>query len=218
MGDPRRLTASAPARRGIPPLRRLLRQREGGGSPSPACTYGRVGWDPRRRCLGGGGAGGGVFGVGASFSGGGALRGSSSSRATCGRSRPGGVLGLPCLPSDPRWRWIRWLEIGARRGRRLLSSSGSRSSSARWRCRRVRVLAVVVYRHKFRRGAAGGLCGIFQQGGRSQAVVRRWWMVFVAGAGGVAVLRSGSSSPTYCTLFSVLYRILCMWCSAVEYT
>ena len=92
MGDPRRTTASAPRRRGIPPLRRPLRRREGGGSPSRACTYGRLGWRPRRRRRGGRGAGGGVFGVVAIFSGGGALRGRPSSRATGSGSRPGVVL------------------------------------------------------------------------------------------------------------------------------
>ena len=201
MGDPRRSTASAPPRRGIPLLRWLPRQREGGGSPSPACTYGRIGWCPRRRCLGGGGAGGGLFGVGAAFSGGGALRSSSSSRATCWRS-------------DPWWRRIWGLVFRTGRERRLLPASGSRSSTARWRSWRERAVAVVVRRQRLRRGAADGSCGICQGTGRSQAVVWRLKTVFVADAGGAAGLRSGSVAPSYCTFLSVfvlrtLYVVLC---------
>ena len=101
LGSPRRSTASAPPRRGIPLLRRPLRRREGGGSPSPACTYGRVGWGSRRRLLGGGGAGGGWFGVGGAFSGGGALRSSSSPRSTWWCSTPGVVLERRSFSSDP---------------------------------------------------------------------------------------------------------------------
>ena len=118
LGRSRRSTASVPLRRGITLLRRPLRRREGGGSPSPACTYGRVGWGSRRRLLGGGGAGGGWFGVGAVFSGGGVPRDSSSPRATCRRSRPGVVLELVCLPPDLRRRRIRRLEFRPRCGSR----------------------------------------------------------------------------------------------------
>ena len=111
LGDLRRSTACSPPSRGISLLRRLLRRWEGGGSPAPACTYGRVGWSSRRRCLGGGGAGGGWFGVGAAFSGGGVPRGSSSSRSTCWCSTPGAVLEFLSFPSDLWWRRIRWLEF-----------------------------------------------------------------------------------------------------------
>ena len=54
------------------------------------------------------GAGGGCFGVAVVFSGGGVLRGSSSSRATCRSSTPGVVVEFVCLPSDPRWRRVWW--------------------------------------------------------------------------------------------------------------
>ena len=201
MGDPRRSTASAPPRRGIPLLRRLPRQREGGGSPSPACTYGRIGWCPRRRCLGGGGAGGELFGVGAAFSGGGALRSSSSSRATCWHP-------------DPWWRWIWGLVSWTGRERRLLPASGSRSSTARRRSWRVGAVAMVDHRQRFRRDAADGSWGFCQGTRRSQAVVCRLRTVFVADAGEVAVLRSGSVVPSFCTFISVfvlctLYLVLC---------
>ena len=90
----------------------------GWGSPSPACTYGRVGGRSRRRRLGGVGAGGGGFGVGVLFSGGGVLRGSSSSRATCRSSTPGVVVEFVCFPPDPRWRrfwwWRSFLEAAVR--------------------------------------------------------------------------------------------------------
>ena len=208
MGRLRRSTAGAPARRGIPPLRRSLRRREGGGSPSPACSYGRIGWGSRRWCPGGDGAGGGRFGGGVVFSGGGALRSSSSPRASCESSGPGGVLECLGSPSDLRWRRIRWLELGAGRGRRIRPASGWRSSSARWRCRRGRVLAVVVHRFSFRRRAADDPCGVFLRRRCSQAAVRWWSMVFVLGAGGDGVLRSGSVSLAYCTFVS-----LCVLCT-----
>ena len=71
-----------------------------------------------------------------------------------------------------------------------------------------------VHRLKLRRGAADGLCGVFQGRRRPRAVARRWLAVFVVDAGEAAVLGAGSVSPAYCTLFSVfvlctMYVVLC---------
>ena len=213
MGDLRRSTACSPPSRGISLLRRLLRRREGGGSPAPTCTYGRVGWRSRRRCLGGGGAGGGCFGVGAAFSGGGVPRGSSSSRSTCWCSTPGAVLEFLSFPSDLWWRRIRWLEFRSGRRRRFLPATETKMAAARWSSWRGRALAVLVHRQKFRRGAADGLCG-FSQGRRcSQAVVRGWPAVFVLDAGGAADVGSGSVPLriVLCFLFVLctVYVVLC---------
>jgi len=198
-------------RRGIPLLRRLLRRREGGGSPSPACTYGRVGGRSRRRCLGGGGAGGGMFGVGAAFSGDGALRGSASPRAIWRSSGPGVVLGFLCRPSDPWWRWIWWPAFWTGRGRRLQPASEATSSAARWSSRRGRALAVAVHRQMLRREADDS-CGV--KHGCSLAVARRWWTIFVVVAGGVVDLRSGFVSPAYGSFLFVfvLYTVYVVCC------
>ena len=191
----------------------IRQYKKGGGSPAPACIYGRVGWCSRRRRSGGVGAAGGRFGVGVTFSGGGVLRGSSSSRWTGRSSRPGAVLEFGCLPSDPWWRRIRWLEFRSRRGWRLLPASGTKMTAARWRCWCGRVLAVLVHRLNLRRCAAGGLGGFLQRWRHPGAVVRRRSVVFVVAAGEVAGVCS-SSVPLrmyFCTLFVLctLYMVLC---------
>ena len=214
MGESRRSTACSPLSRGILLLRRPLRRREGGGSPAPACIYGRVGGRSRRRRLGGGGAGGGWFGVEAAFSGGRAPWGSSSSRSTCRGSRPGVVLEYFVLPSDPCWRRIWRLERGAGQARRSLSASTSKTAAARWRSQGGRALAVLVNRHKLRRCAADGLCGGLQQERCSRGAVRRGTAAFVVDAGGDAAVCSGSASPSYVVMYFVsvlctLYVVLC---------
>ena len=208
-------------RRGIPPLRRPLRRREGGGSPSPACTDGRVGWCSRRRRLGGGGAAGGWFGVGASFSGGGALRSSSSTCSTCRRSRPGVALVSVCLPPDLCSRRIWWGVRRSRRAGRLRSASMVKVAAAMrcgwWR----RALAVVFHRQVLRRTrppggvcVEAGSCGDLVQR-RCPRLVARWGTaVFVLDAGGAAGDCYGSVSPAYVFQFFVfvlctLYVVLC---------
>ena len=207
MGDPRRLTASSPARRGIPPLRRLLRQREGGGSPSPACTYGRVGWCSRRRRSGEGGAAGGWFGVEGLFSGGAVLRSSASSSSTCWSWESGVALELLVSPPDLGWRRIWRPEPRTGRGRRLRPASSTMVAAARRWCRRGRVLAVPVHRLRLRRGAADKFCGLLQQGRRPQAAVRRRMATLVVDAGEEGVSVSGSELPF--VLYSVSVFVLC---------
>ena len=204
----------SPLSRGIPLLRRPPRRREGGGSPAPACIYGRLGWRPRRRCCGGGGAGGGRFGVGATFSGGGAPGSSSSSRSTCGGSTPGVVLESVGLPSDPCWRRIWRLEPRAGQARRLLSASTTKTAAARWRRWSEGALAVLVHRLRFRRCAADEPCGVLQQEWCSRGAVRRGTAAFVLDAGGVAAVFFGSVSPTYGVLyfFSVLFTVYVVCC------
>ena len=206
--------AAAGASVGFLPLRRPLRRREGGGSPVPACIYGRIGWRPRRRCFGGGGAGGGCFGVGAIFSGRGAPGSSSSSRSTCGGSRPGMMLESVGLPSDPCWRRIWRLELRAGLTRRILSASALKTAAARWRRWSERALAVLVHRLKFRRCAADELCGGLQQERCSRGAVRRGTAAFVLDAGGVAAVCSSSDSPTYGVLyfFSILCTVYVVYC------
>ena len=73
---------------------------------------------------------------------------------------------------------------------------------------------MVVHRQKLRRGAADGLCGVFQGRRCPRAVARRWLAIFVLDAGEAANVGSGSVSPAYCTLFSVfvlctVYVVLC---------
>ena len=210
LGSLRRPTASSPPSRGIPLLRRPLRRREGGGSPAPACTYGRVGWRSCRRRSGGGGAGGGRFGVGVFFSGVGAPRGSSSTRATCWISTPGVVLELLCFPSDLWWRWIWRPEPRVGQVLRLLLAADPKAAEAVRRCWSGGAPAVVVHRQKFRRGAADGLCGVFQRRGCPWAVARWRLAVFVFVAGEVAGFGASSDSPTCCSFFSVC--VLCTPC------
>ena len=145
----------------------------------------------RRRRLGGGGAGGGWFGVEATFSGGGAPWGSSSSRSTCGGSRPGVVLEHFVLPSDPCWRRIWRLEPRAGLARRLLSASTTKTAAARWSSWRGRALAVLVHRLKFRRCAADGSCGGLRHERCSRGAVRWGTVAFVVDAGGEAPVCSG---------------------------
>ena len=160
----------------------------------------------RRWRLGGGEAGGGRFGVGAAFSGGGALRGSSSSRATCGGSGPGAVLEFLSLPPDPCWRQIWWLERRLGRLWWIRSASPTKTAAARWSSWRGRALAVLVHRLKFRRCAVDGSCGGLQQRRCPRGVVRRWTAAFAVDAAGNAAVCS-PVSPTYGVLYFVF--VLC---------
>ena len=185
----------------------------GWGSPSPACTYGRVGWETRRRRLGGGGAGGGWFGVEAAFSGGGAPGGTPSSRSTCGGSGPGVALESFGSSPDPWWRRVWRLELRAGQARQLLSASMMKTATARWRRRCERALAVPVHRLGFRRCAADELCGVLQQERCSRGVVRRRTAAFVLDAGGSAVVCHCSVSPTYFLFFAyVLCTLYVVYC------
>ena len=212
MGELRRSAALAAEPRDSPPPS-AAPAAGGWGSPVPACIYGRVGWRSRRRRLGGGGAGGGWFGVGAAFSGGGAPGGSSSSRSTCGGSRPGVVLESFGLPSDPCWRRIWRLELRAGQARWILSASTSKTAAAKWRRWSGRALDVLVHRHKFRRCAADGSCGLLDQERCSRGVVRRGTAVIDNDAGGEAAVCSRPGSPAYGVFFvsvlCTLYVVLC---------
>ena len=159
------------------------------------------------------GAGGGCFGVGAFFSGGGAPWSSSSSRPTCGGSRPGVVLESGGLQLDPCWRRIWRLEPRAGLARRFSSASTPMMAAARWKRWSGRAFAVPVHRQRFRRCAADGSCGGLQQGRSSRGVVRRRMVVFVVDAGGVAVVCLGSDSPTYLLFFVfVLCTVYVVFC------
>jgi hypothetical protein len=207
----------APPSRGIPLLRRPLRRREGEGSPAPACIYGRVGWSSRRRRSGGVGAAGGWFGVGATFSGGGAPRGSSSSRSTCRGSRPGVVLESFGLPSDLCWRRIWWPDLRAGQARWFLSAwwrrrlrqGGEDGAGGHSPCSFIGI--------SFRRCAADGPCGGLLQERCSRGVVRRGTAAFASMP--VELLRFALALyplRMMCCI-SFLYYVLCTW-YYVEYT
>ena len=219
-GERRFLSSSSSLRR--------ARRRIVGFLPSAGRSGGGREGDPRFRPVhkvevGGGPAGGaleveelaaGVLGSARAISGGGVLRGSTAARSFCGSSRTGAVLELVKVQPDPCRRRIRRLELRPGRRRRLRPASVSRMAVGRWCCRRGRALAVPVHRHKLRRGAADKLCGLFQQGRRSQAAVRRWTAIFGVDAGEEDDVASSPVSPTYCTLLSVfvlctLYVVLC---------
>ena len=177
-----------PLSRGILPLRRPLRRREGGGSPAPVCIYGRVGGRSRRRRSGGGGAAGVWFGVGAGSSGGAAPRGAASLRATRRSSGPGVVPELLWLPSDPCWRRIWRSEPWARRDPRLPPAAAPKATTARWCSWDRGPLAPAVHRHKLRRGAADGHGSVSHRAKVSLTAARRWVVFFVSDAGVVRVL------------------------------
>jgi hypothetical protein len=216
LGDSGRSTACSPVSRGIPLLRRPLRRREGGGSPVPACTYGRVGRRSRRRRQGGGGAGGGCFAVDAAFSGGGALRGSSSSCSTCRGPRPGVVLVFFVLSSDLCWRRI-WRCVQDRR-------RGSKTAALQVRGKKV----VDLWRWSQIRcsvssGCAPGRCSIFVSRSSSSELVvaaARQRLRARGSAAPVVVVLGGDlevedgECKLCCSLFSLF---VCSWLNSVLY-
>ena len=210
MDSPTRSTASAPPRRGIPLLRRPLRRREGGESPSPACTYGRIGWGfapaaSRRRW-----SWRRWFWCRRAFSGGGALRSSPSPRSTWRCSTPGAALERCSFSSDPGRRIWR-PDLGVLRALLLPPATDPEAAMARWRRRARGASATVVQRPRFRRGAADTQGGVFQGKNSSQAAVSRRMLLFFFVAGGSVDLGTGSGSSSSCRCsFLCLIYVLCM--------
>ena len=152
----------------------------------------------RRRC-GGGGAVGGLFGVGDH-----PLRRWSAGGASSRGRRPGRArrsLDLPCAASFSCCcgAAARELSRSSRAGRvlQLLPAAVSMAAEARRGSGARGAPARRVHRQEARRGAAGSHGDVSQGFECAQAVVR-WLLTFVFVAGGAAALVAGSGSSSYC--------------------